>query len=106
MENLRNLYLYTAAAESGGLFPGSQAGIADLFSAVQDVHHWDPAAFWHWNLRMQVAANLDAGVPELNAPYFRLYRENLANIKDWTVKHMAGRPDLRTRDHALQRSRS
>jgi alpha-L-fucosidase 2 len=94
LENLRNLYLYTAAAESGGLFPGSQAGIADLFSAVQDVHRWDPAAFWHWNLRMQVAANLDAGVPELNAPYFRLYRENLANIKDWTQKHMAGRPGI------------
>lgn len=94
MENLRNLYLYTAAAESDGRFPGSQAGIADLFSAVQDVHHWDPAAFWHWNLRMQVAANLDAGVPELNAPYFRLYRENLANIKNWTAKHMAGRPGI------------
>ncbi len=94
MENLRNLYLYTAAAESGGRFPGSQAGIADLFSAVQDVHHWDPAAFWHWNLRMQVAANLDAGVPELNDPYFRLYRENLVSIKDWTTKHMAGRPGI------------
>jgi alpha-L-fucosidase 2 len=94
MENLRNLYLYTAAAESGGRFPGSQAGIGDLFSAVQDVHHWDPAAFWHWNLRMQVAANLDAGVPELNAPYFRLYRENLTSIKDWTTRHMAGRPGI------------
>jgi alpha-L-fucosidase 2 len=94
MENLRNLYLYSAAAESGSRFPGSQAGIADLFSAVQDVHHWDPAAFWHWNLRMQVAANLDAGIPELNAPYFRLYRENLASIKDWTTKHMAGRPGI------------
>ena len=94
MENLRNLYLYTAAAESGGRFPGSQAGIADLFSAVQDLHRWDPAAFWHWNLRMQVAANLDAGVPELNAPYFRLYRENLASIKDWTIRHMAGRPGI------------
>lgn len=91
MENLRNLYLYTAAAESGGRFPGSQAGIADLFSAVEDTHHWDPAAFWHWNLRMQVAANIDAGVPEWNAPYFRLYRENLAHIEDWTTKHMAGR---------------
>jgi alpha-L-fucosidase 2 len=91
MENLRNLYLYTAAAESGGRFPGSQAGIGDLFSAVQDLHRWDPAAYWHWNLRMQVAANLDAGVPELNAPYFRLYRENLASIQDWTTKHMAGR---------------
>jgi hypothetical protein len=94
LENLRNLYLYTAAAESGGRFPGSQAGIADLFSAVQDLHHWDPAAFWHWNLRMQVAANIDAGVSELNAPYFRLYRENLANIKDWTLQHMAGRPGI------------
>jgi hypothetical protein len=94
LENLRNLYLYTAAAESGSRFPGSQAGIADLFSAVQDLHHWDPAAFWHWNLRMQVAANIDAGVSELNAPYFRLYRENLANIKDWTRTHMAGRPGI------------
>jgi hypothetical protein len=94
MENLRNLYLYSAAAESGDPFPGSQAGIADLFSAVQDLHRWDPAAYWHWNLRMQVAANLDAGVPELNAPYFRLYRENLANIKGWTTRHMAGRPGI------------
>jgi alpha-L-fucosidase 2 len=94
MENLRNLYLYSAAAESGDRFPGSQAGIGDLFSAVQDLHRWDPAAFWHWNLRMQVAANLDAGLPELNQPYFRLYRENLANIKDWTLKHMGGRPGI------------
>ena len=94
LENLRNLYLYSAAAEGGGRFPASQAGIADLFSAVQDMHHWDPAAYWHWNLRMQVAANIDAGVPELNAPYFRLYRENLANIEDWTRKHMAGRPGI------------
>src|SRR3984957_14924532 len=43
---------------------------------------------------MQVAANIDAGIPELNAPYFRLYRENLASIKDWTTKHMAGRPGI------------
>jgi hypothetical protein len=94
LENLRNLYLFTSAAESGGKFPGSQAGIADLFSAVQDVHRWDPAAFWQWNLRMQVAANIDAGLPELNAPYFRLYRDNLANIEDWTKTHMAGRPGI------------
>ncbi len=106
MENLRNLYLYTAAAESGGRFPGSQAGIADLFSAVQDLHRWDPAAFWHWNLRMQVAANLDAGVAELNAPYFRLYRENLSNIEDWTSEAY-GRPPryLRAGNHAFQRAR-
>jgi alpha-L-fucosidase 2 len=94
LENLRNLYLYTAAAESGDRFPGSQAGIADLFSAVEDLHRWDPAAFWQWNLRMQVAANIDAGISEWNAPYFRLYRENLAHIKDWTLKHMAGRPGI------------
>ena len=94
IETLRNLYLYTAAAESGDRYPGSQAGIADLFSAVQDVHRWDPAAYWHWNLRMQVAANLAAGLYELNAPYFRLYRENLANIQAWTTAHMAGRPGI------------
>ncbi len=94
LENLRNLYLFSTAAESGDRFPGSQAGIADLFSAVKDTHHWDPAAFWQWNLRMQVAANIDAGVTELNAPYFRLYRENLANIEDWTRTHMGGRPGI------------
>ena len=94
MENLRNLYLYTAAAESGDRYPGSQAGVADLFSAVQDSHRWDPAAYWHWNLRMQVAANLDAGLYDLNAPYFRLYRDNLAHIKTWTTQHMAGRPGI------------
>lgn len=94
MENLRNLYLFASAAENGSRFPGSQAGIADLFSAVEDTHHWDPAGFWHWNLRMQVAANIDAGVSDLNAPYFRLYRENLANIEDWTKHHMGGRPGI------------
>jgi len=94
MENLRHLYLYTAAAESGDRFPGSQAGIGDLFSAVQDIHHWDPAAFWHWNLRMQVAANLEAGLPDLNQPYFRLYRENLPAIENWTKTHMGGRPGI------------
>ena len=76
MENLRNIYLFTAAAENGGEYPGSQAGIADLFSAVKDTHQWDPAAFWHWNLRMQVAANMGAGIFEANEPYFNLYREN------------------------------
>ena len=79
MENLRALYLYSAASESGGEFPGSQAGVADMLGSAAK-HNWDPAAFWHWNLRMQVAANLSAGVPELNSPYFHLYRENLSNI--------------------------
>ncbi|NYF78075.1 glycosyl hydrolase family 95 catalytic domain-containing protein [Granulicella arctica] len=94
MQNLRDIYLFTAAAESGTEIPGSQAGIADLFSAVRDTHFWDPAAFWHWNLRMQIAANLGAGLPELNSSYFNLYRENLANIEAWTKQHMAGRPGI------------
>lgn len=93
MENLRALYLYSAAASSGGEYPGSQAGVADMFCAVP-VHNWDPGAFWHWNLRMQVAANITAGVPELNEPYFNLYWENLGNIEKWTQAHMDGRPGI------------
>lgn len=94
MENLRAIYLFSAAAESGGDIPGSQAGEADLFSAAQDQHQWDPGAFWHWNLRMQVAANLGAGVPELNAPYFRLYSNNLAHMQKWTSERMRGAPGI------------
>lgn len=90
MENLRNIYLYVAAIEKGVEYPGSQAGIADMISAAQDEHRWDPSAFWHWNLRMQVAANIGAGLPELNEPYFNLYRENLTNIENWTREHMKG----------------
>ena len=90
MENLRNLYLYVAAIEKGTEFPGTQAGIADMISAAQDTHRWDPSAFWHWNLRMQVAANIGAGLTDLNAPYFNLYRENLAEIESWTKEHMNG----------------
>jgi alpha-L-fucosidase 2 len=41
-----------------------------------------------------VAANLGAGLPELNAPYFRLYRDGLPNIEKWTREHMAGRPGI------------
>jgi alpha-L-fucosidase 2 len=93
MENLRVLYLYSAASESGGEFPGSQAGVADMLGSAS-IHNWDPAAFWHWNLRMQVAANLSAGVSELNTPYFNLYRENLSNIEAWTREHMKGLPGI------------
>ena len=93
-ENLRMIDLFTAAAESRGRFPGGQAGIGDLFSSARDDHKWGPSAFWHWNLRMQVSANLGAGVPELNAPYFRLYRENLDNMLLWTRKHMGNKPGI------------
>lgn len=90
-ESMRMLYLYYAAALSRGTVPGSQAGVADLFSSVRDEHFWDPAAFWEWNLRMQVAANLSAGLPALNAPYFALYRNNLDAIHRWTREKMSGR---------------
>lgn len=93
-ENLRAIDLFTSAAESRDRFPGSQAGIGDLFASNHDEHKWGPSAYWHWNLRMQVSANLSAGVADLNLPYFRLYRENLDNILDWTRKHMAGRPGV------------
>ena len=92
MENLRNISLFTAAAERGKEYPGSQGGVADLFSSARDAHRWDPAAFWHLNLSMQVAASIGAGVPELNTSYFNLYRENLNNIENWTIHHMEGRP--------------
>ncbi len=94
MENLRNIYLFVAAIEKGVEYPGSQAGIADMISAAEDEHRWDSSAFWHWNLRMQVAANIGAGLPELNATYFNLYRENLASIEQWTRENMKGLPGV------------
>jgi len=87
-ENLRLIDLYTAAAESRDRLPGSQAGIGDLFSAFRDAHQWGPSAYWHWNLRMQVSANLGAGVFALNDSYFNLYRDNLPAILAWTQQHM------------------
>jgi hypothetical protein len=94
MENLRVLDLYGAAAQNRDTYPGSQAGIADLFSAYQDSHRWDPGAWWHWNTRMQVQANLSAGAFDLNDPYFRLYRDNLTNIQAWTKAHMGNRAGI------------
>ena len=93
-ENLRAVYLFTAAAESRDTIPGSQAGIGDLFSAFGDAHKWGPSAYWHWNIRMQVGANLGAGLAELNQSYFRLYRQGLPNILEWTRQHMGGRPGV------------
>jgi hypothetical protein len=93
-ETLRTLFLFYSAAQSRGAIPGSQAGIGDLFSSAQDIHFWDAAAFWEWNLRMQVAANLSAGVPELSEPYFALYRNNLEAIHRWTRARMGGRDGI------------
>jgi len=94
LENLRTLDLYDAAAESRDTFPGTQAGVADLFSAYQDSHKWDPGAWWHWNIRMQVQANISSGAFDLNAPYFRLYQQNLAGIQAWTQAHMGNRAGI------------
>jgi alpha-L-fucosidase 2 len=91
MENLRLINLYAAAGETGTDHPGSQAGIADLYLSAQDALTWDPPAFWHWNLRMQVAANLGAGLPQLNESYFNLYSGNLTNLEAWTHAHMANK---------------
>ncbi len=91
LENLRMIDIFTAAAESRDRLPGAQAGIGDLFSSIRDAHQWGPSAYWHWNLRMQVSANLGAGVFDLNDSYFRLYRENLTNVLNWTKEHMSGR---------------
>jgi alpha-L-fucosidase 2 len=93
-EALRTLFLFYSAAQNRGSLPGSQAGIGDLFSSARDKHSWDPASFWEWNLRMQVAANLSAGVPELNAPFFALYRNNLDAIRQWTRAKMGGRDGI------------
>jgi hypothetical protein len=93
-ETLRTLFLFYSAAQSRGAIPGSQAGIGDLFSSAEDSHFWDAAAFWEWNLRMQVAANLGAGVPDLNEPYFALYRNNLEAIRRWTRARMGGRDGI------------
>ncbi|MBT9332432.1 glycosyl hydrolase family 95 catalytic domain-containing protein [Paracidobacterium acidisoli] len=94
MENLRHIYLFAAVAEKGSEYPGTQAGVADMLSSARDVHHWDSSAFWHWNLRMQVAANLGAGLTDVNAPYFNLYRESLPGIEDWTRQNMHNLPGI------------
>lgn len=94
LENLRMIDLFTAAAESRDRLPGSQAGIGDLFSSIKDEHKWGPSAYWHWNLRMQVGANLGAGTFALNDSYFALYRENLKSEIAWTKLHMGGRPGI------------
>jgi hypothetical protein len=91
-ENLRTLWLYYSAAQSRGTYPGSQAGLGDLFFCLQDTQPWDPAAYWVWNLRMQVAANLTSGAPDMNTPFFYLYQSNVSQgtIQTWTKDEMNG----------------
>jgi len=93
-ENMRTLYLYNIAATNRGTLPGSQAGVADLFSFNQDSQPWFPAGYWFWNTRMMLQANLSAGALALNDPVFTLYRTNVSNIAAWTSAHFAGHEGL------------
>ncbi|MEV6609068.1 hypothetical protein [Kutzneria sp. NPDC051319] len=90
LENLRTIYLYQEASLNRGKYPGTQAGVADLFEFSQDKQDWVPADYWFWNLRMQIAANLSSGVPELNTAFFDLYTSNLAAVEAWTKAKVPG----------------
>ena len=94
MENIRTIFLYVQAASERARFPGSQAGVSSLFNFTRDNQQWGGGHFWFWNLRMHIAANLGAGATDLNAPYFRLYRENLDSLRTWTRERMNGRPGI------------
>ncbi|WP_223297235.1 glycosyl hydrolase family 95 catalytic domain-containing protein [Catenulispora acidiphila] len=92
MENLRTLYLYfEAATMHAGTYPGSQAGVADLFNFSQDKQDWYPAGYWLWNLRGQLAANISSGDFALNTPIFDMYLNDLPAIESWTSAQMGGK---------------
>ncbi len=92
MENLRTLYLYDEAASmKSGTYPGSQAGVADMFNFSEDHQDWFPAGYWGWNLRGQIAANLSSGGYSLNVPVFDMYLNALPAIESWTKAQMSGK---------------
>jgi len=93
MENLRTIDLYAEAASMhSGAYPGSQAGVADMFAFDQDQQDWYPAGYWLWNLRGQIAANLSSGNFALNLPIFDMYLNDLPAIESWTSAQMGGKP--------------
>ena len=93
MENLRTLYLYDEAASMhSGDYPGSQAGVADMFAYDQDQQDWYPAGYWLWNLRGQIAANMSSGNFNNNVPIFSMYLNDLPAIESWTSAQMGGKP--------------
>lgn len=93
IENLRTLYLYEEAASmKKGIYPGSQAGEADMFAWSKDRQTWTPSAYWLWNLRTQISANMSSGNYALNTPIFDMYSDDLADIEAWTKLAMGGRP--------------
>jgi hypothetical protein len=92
MENLRALYLYDEAASTGGVYGGSQAGVADMFNFDQDHQDWFPAGFWLWNLRAEISANMSSGDFSENIPIFNMYLNDLPAIESWTSAQMGGKP--------------
>ncbi|WP_141726408.1 hypothetical protein, partial [Actinacidiphila rubida] len=95
VENLRTLYLYEEAASmKQGIYPGSQAGEADMFAWSRDQQTWQPSAYWLWNLRTQIAANMSSGNYQLNTPVFDMYADDLPQIEAWTKQQMGGRPGI------------
>src|SRR3954447_4031443 len=92
MENLNTLYLYfEAGIMHTGQYPGSQAGLADLYNFNQDHQAWYPAGYWLWNLRGQINANLSSGNFALNLPIFDMYLNDLPAIESWTSANMNGK---------------
>ncbi|HTJ70793.1 MAG TPA: hypothetical protein VL551_24850 [Actinospica sp.] len=92
LENLRTLYLYDEAASmKAGEYPGSQAGVADMFAYDEDQQDWYPAGYWGWNLRGQIAANMSSGDFALNTPIFDMYLNDLPAIESWTSAQMGGK---------------
>ncbi len=93
LENLHTLYLYfEAGIMHSGQYPGSQAGLADLYNFNQDHQAWYPAGYWLWNLRGQIQANLDSGEFAQNIPIFDMYLNDLPAVESWTGAQMNGKP--------------
>jgi hypothetical protein len=94
LENVRTIYLYVEALSMRGTLPGSQAGVADLVDYAQDQSDWDPSAYWLWNLRTQLSANMSSGNFALNTPIFDMYLRDIPNLQAWTMQQMSGHPGI------------
>jgi hypothetical protein len=93
LENLRTLYLYLEKASmKQGIYPGSQAGEADMFAWSQDRQTWAPSEYWIWNLRTQISANMSSGNADLDTPVFDMYANALPQTEAWTSQEMGGLP--------------
>lgn len=86
-EALRAMQLYVAKASSGGAVPASHGGVTSLWSSYRDDIHWSSDAWWHFNLRQPVWANLGADTADQNTPYFDLYLDRIEEMKAWTQTH-------------------